>query len=353
MEQIKAKQHGGSSGRGMYTTPRARSRAGVTLLELLLVMALLASIFGAGLGVFSALDVEQRQAAGVVKEVLRAARNSALTHRAPARVRIDDKLGTLEAMRLDVIGTWSFEPTEIADEVVGAFELNGRSIGGRWIENGWIGSALSFTTGGVLEIPVQIEPNWDLSEGFLIELTLRREAEGGGRLLRIGDTLGVDVGGAGELRAWIVPAIVGEDMDSRAGGRIVFETASGSIPVGRWVRLRFSYDRKGVELSADSIPLARVAEDRPLWKLDGPLILSDEQRPFPGAVDALIVSAVIVGQPQQLPLSVRIASAPDEVRFGPDGALDHTVHEGPVALELEFESGVREVITVGVYGTIE
>ncbi len=353
MERILGKERGEFPGVGGGRAPGACSRAGVTLLELLLVMALLATIFGAGLGVFAGLDVEQRQAAGVVREVLRAARNSSLTHRAPARVRIDDKLGTLEAMRLDVIGTWAFEPTEIADEVVGAFELNGRSLGGRWIEDGWIGSALSFAGEGVVEIPVQVEPNWDLSEGFLIELTVRREAEGGGRLLRIGETLGVDVGGAGELRAWIVPATMGENIDPRAGGRIVFETAAGSVPVGRWVRLRFSYDRKSVELSADSIPLARVEEDRPLWKLDGPLILSDEQRPFPGAVDALVVSAIAVGQPQQLPLSVRISSAPPEVRFGPDGALDHTAHEGPVALELEFESGAREVITVGVYGTIE
>ena len=54
-----------------------RRTVGVTLLELLLVMMILAVVVGGGLGMFAALDLGKRQAAGIVKNVLRSAQNSA------------------------------------------------------------------------------------------------------------------------------------------------------------------------------------------------------------------------------------------------------------------------------------
>ena len=328
-------------------------RAGVTLLELLLVMGLIATVFGAGLGAFAALDVQERQAVGVVKEALRTARNSALGRQVPAHVSIDAAAGTLQPARSLVIGTWAFERGDASDLVAGAFGIDGIAAGGAWIEDGWIGDGLDLSDDGLVEIPVRGLPSWDLSEGFSIELAVRRDDVGGGRLLRIGDTLGIDVGAAGEVRAWFVARLDVDGLMPREGGRVILETDPGVVPPARWVRLRFSYDRRQLELVADSIPRARSEEERAVWELDGPLILSDEDRPFPGAVDSLVVSAVAVEEVLELPDTVRIAEAPPELRFAANGALERTSHPTPVDIVLEFEDGSRETVTIGVYGTIE
>ena len=353
----------------MSAHSRRRCRAGVTLIELLIVMGLLATVFGVGLGAFAALDVEQRQAAGVVKETLRAARGAALSFRTPARVRIDSGSGSLEASRLEVIGTWAFERGPVASQVAGAFGLDGLAEGGAWTSDGWIGDALSLAGDGRVEVPIRGHSEWDFRDGFSIRIAVRRDDTGGGHLLRIGRTLGLDVGARGELRAWIVPALDGSvargggtDAEAtgsvhpnggRAGGRVVLETEAGVVPPGQWVRLRFSYDRRAMELAADSIPRARRELEQPVWVLDGPLVLSDEERPFPGAVDALVISAMVVDEPRHLPDSVHFGAVPKEVRFGPDGSLERPFHTGPVELQLEFDEGGTEVITVGIYGTIE
>lgn len=329
------------------------SRAGITLLELLLVMGLLATVFGAGLGLFAALDLEQRQAAGVVKEALRTARESALSRQAPARVRVDAAAGTLEPMRLLVIGTWAFERGDVPGQVEGAFGLDGAATGGTWVEDGWIGDALSLAGDGLVEIPVQDEPDWDLRDGFRIELALRRDDTGGGRLLRLGGAVGLDVGAAGGVRAWFTPVLEEEGDVPRAAGRVQIESDPAVVPPGRWVRLVLAYDRRTLTLIADGVPRVELEETRPVWTIDDFLVLSDEDRPFPGTVDSLVVSAMAVDQPLRLPESVRLEGAPPEVRFGPDGALERGAHDGPVELTLVFEGGTRETITVGVYGTIE
>jgi len=330
-----------------------QAAAGLTLLELLLVMAILGTVFGVGLGMFAALDVEQRQAAGVVKEALRTARNSALTRQAPASVRIDAAAGTLRPGRLMVIGTWAFEPGTDPELVEGAFGLNGRADGARWVEDGWIGNALDLSEQGTVEVPVDDDPAWDLCDGFAIELAVHRTDTGGGRLLRIGDTLRVEVGAGGEVRAWFVAADTSAGASSRPGGRIQLEAPAGTVPPGQWVRLRYAYDGRRVELVADRVPRARMDCDEAVWELDGPLILSDDDRPFPGAVDSLVVGAVVVDEELALPETVRLAVSPPEVCFTADGSLDRAVHEGPVRLQLAFEDDRTETITVGVYGTIE
>lgn len=336
----------------MKTEPLRRgARAGVTLLELLLVMMILGVVMGGGLGLFAALDLGRRQAVGLVRNVVRTAQNTAIAGRAPARVRIDRAAGTLTAEALQVVGTWHFEDRSLR----GAFGLDGESRGVEFVEDGYLGDALSFSgkTGALAEIPVQRSPSFDLSRGFSVACAVRKAPAGAGWLLRLGTVVGIRVNDAGEVEGRFATQVV-EEGEPERGGDVLVRSPEGVLPPERWVRLRLEYDRVALVLFVDDVPVARVEESAPVWGIDGPLALSDEARPFTGEIDCLVVAVVVADEAGQLPDGVRLPEdAPAEVRFDAGGSLDRRLHQGPVVLRLDFDDGTSEVVTIGVYGTVE
>ena len=126
-----------------HRQPTANSavRCGVTLLELVLVMFILAIAVGGGLGMFAALDYGKAQAAGVVKNTLRAAQNTAIATQAPARVRIDREKRQLWPEMLRVVGTWHFENKRLQ----GGNGMLGSANPELFVPDGYIGDAISFT----------------------------------------------------------------------------------------------------------------------------------------------------------------------------------------------------------------
>src|SRR5262245_66514213 len=97
----------------MTTRAVTGARAGMTLLELLLVMFVLALVLGSGVGLFASYDLGKKQAPGLVRNVLRNAQNTAIASSAPARARIDKAAGTIRAESLITVGTYSFEGKSI------------------------------------------------------------------------------------------------------------------------------------------------------------------------------------------------------------------------------------------------
>ena len=61
-----------------------RGRAGMTLIELLIVMGLVAMILGVGLGALAGIDTGSGPAVALVNSSLRSANNWAVARRAPA-----------------------------------------------------------------------------------------------------------------------------------------------------------------------------------------------------------------------------------------------------------------------------
>ncbi len=324
----------------------------MTLVELLMVMALIGLLLGAGVGMLTSIDVGQRAATGLVQNVIRSARNSAIARGAPARVRFDAASGTLVAEAMEVVGTWHFETERLA----GAFGHDGVNSGGVLVEDGWIGKALSFAGQGAsfAEFPVQSDPSFEFSQGFALECALRVEEPGGGRLVSLGGSLGIDVTGSLGVRGWFLPVVTDTAGIERAGGKVYADAPPGSLRPGQWHRVRYEYDRRIARVLIDEVELGRVPIEAPVWKLEGPMLLGDPQRGFPGSLDNLVVGAVAASEEIPLPDTVRFApDVPPVVRFDAGGHLDREVHQRPIEFHLEFEAGHRIPLRIGMYGTVE
>ena len=329
-----------------------RAGRGVTLLELLLVMAILGIALGAGVGMFATLDLGKQQARGMVKNVLRSAQNSAIARQAPARVRIDAERGVMIAESLEVVGTWHFERNSVA----GASGLDGSVSGGTlFIEDGFLGDGLYFDgrVGTWAEIPIQIDPAFDFRDGFSIECALRRDGSGGGQALAIPLVAGIDIGADGRVRGWFTPRVF-EKGQEKPGGRIFVDTEPGVAVAGRWTRVKLEYDRAQLRIHVDGVPRASFAESAPVWTVEDALELGGKQHPFQGALDNLVIGCVVASEEVPLPETVRFSpDSPTEVNFAAGGGLDRDRHPEPLILTLEYDDGTERMLFVGTYGTVD
>ena len=337
----------------MKRTIYLRRSSGFTLIELIVVMGILAMLFGMGVGMLTNLNPGKRAALGLVQNIVRSAHNSANARRAPARVRLDPQKNTLRASGMDVAGTWQFE-TEGLD---GSSGFDGVCLGGRIIDDGFLGKALSFAgtpAGSHAEIPLQQDPGFDLREGFQIQCALRLESPSGGRILDFGSVASLECKSDGSLRAWFKPEVVSASGVVSAGGMVAVDSASGLLAPGPWMRIEITYDRRLLRLLVNGVEAARAAADGPVCKLQGPLVIGDVRTPFPGAIDALSILAVVDNTEVKLPKTVNFApDVPREIVFSADGALDREVHAGPLSIGLEYDDGSKARVLVNIYGTVE
>jgi hypothetical protein len=256
-----------------------------------------------------------------------------------------------------VVGTWHFEDLPVR----GAFGLEGALLGGRLVDDGFQGRGLSFVgepSRSKVEIPVQGDPAWNLRDGFALRVALRPYSGGathaGGAVLALGESAGIETTGLGAVRAWIAAEASDERGDLRRGGKIPVETLPRSLVDDRWSVVEVQYDRRSLRLWVDGVLAASVEEIAPVWKLDGPLVLSPSSVPWPGTIDSLVVSCVTARDEARLPSGVEFA--PDtaaEILFAPGGGLDRDKHREPVRIALAFDDGRKANVVVNAYGTVE
>lgn len=338
----------------MRTPDRSRPRRGLTLLELLLVMALLGTILGVGLGAFASLDLAGARAGSIVVGALREARGAALARRAPAHVRIDPDGRRLVASGLSVLGTWQFETEDLA----GAPPVSASSTGARLAE-GWLGRALELggTPGSHAAFALDEDPAFDFTHGFALECALAPDAPLSAHVVSVGGAFGLFARADGGLRAWFAPRAPRDQGAARvppSGARVVIDSAPGVAPVGRFALARASFDGRRFALAVDGVVVAETEEEAAVARLAGPLVLGGGEHPFAGRVDRLVLSAWVEGAEHVLPEGARIAGdAPREVAFDASGALDRSRHPEPLELVVEREEGRAERVRVGAWGTIE
>jgi hypothetical protein len=327
----------------------------MTLLELLLVIFVLALVLGGGLGVFANLDLGKRQAAGLVRNVLRSAQNTAIASAAPARVRIDKARNALWAESLTTIGTYHFE-----DRSLTGFGPAGTAEPEHFDEHGFVGACFrpAGELGAKAEIPLERDPACDFTHGFALECAILRESESNGRVFTMGGsespTVALEINTNGALRARMRTRAGDSAASDQPGGSVILQSEPELVPVGRWVKVRMRYDRARFELLLDGALVDAEEEESFVWRVDEPLVLSDPSLPFPGRIDNLVIAAMVVGDPSFLPETVLFApDVPPVVQFAASGGLDRERHRDPPRIGLDYKDGSREIVTVGFYGTVE
>jgi len=329
------------------------ARSGMTLIELLVVMGLIALVLGAGLGALAGIETGSGPAVAVVNSSLRSANNWAVARRAPARVTFDAETNTIHAEGLDVIGTWHFETVPPR----GAFGLNGSMENIDLHPEGYLGKAMDLenaVSGGGYFVPVQSSPTFDLSSGFQIAFAAMPTDNGSGRVLSIGESVGVELTSSGAVKAHFMGELRDENGAVTPTGKVQAETSPGLLRVGSWSRILVSYDQSELVIFVEGVPAARTPDVAWVVKVEGPLVVGGARRQWPGRIDSLVVSAVAAEEEVQLPEGVSFTeTAPKEVVFAAGGGLDRRVHSEPVRFSLEFADSTTEVIEVGVYGTVQ
>ncbi|MEM8712284.1 MAG: hypothetical protein AAGG01_15140, partial [Planctomycetota bacterium] len=320
------------------------------------VMALLGTILGVGLGTFATFDPGRRAARGLVANALRQARNEAVAHRAPARVRIDPGTRSVTTQGTIVAGTWRFETTDLE----GARGVSGfvRNFPGEFLsDDGFVGRALDLDLGerGAKAIfDLGDEPLFRVRKGFRLACALRPKRLARCQILDFGGVVIMDGHPDGSISFEVVTRQVDELGRATPGEKIIVRTTPGAVEAARWSQVEVRYDGRWLSALANGVPVAMRQESRDLWDVEGPLIIGGDRDVYDGRVDDLVIVAVREGETFVLPSSVAFdATEPFEVLFDEGGSLDPVAHARPVEIGLRFEDGTRDSLVVQTYGTVE
>jgi hypothetical protein len=322
---------------------------GATLLELLIVMTIIATLLGLGVGVFNNLATADRLASGQVQDAMRAARLFALREGAPASVVIDPGegpgYGVVYGLGLRSVGNWHFE-----DENGSGWPVPARHDPDSLIEDGVIGSALSVGVGQGLAIS---DPPARLDSPFGFGLDVYVRPEGEARPMTLLERPG----------CWAV-RLDGEDLLEVTvmleNGKELEEhrrSTTARLPRDRFSRLTVVCDGRSLHIAIDGTRVGvdtRFDRRRQVAVSRGSPVRSGLGiEAFVGAFDELRLGAVITGEHEPLPAEVTLEGAARMLRLDRFGHLDPAHHSAPVVVS--FLSGVpqrRTSVEFGLLGSV-
>lgn len=319
---------------------RRRSRAGVTLIEILAVLMILSLLMGLGVAVLrnANKDLGVRAAAGRIVTILRGAHEHARAENSPAWVVFTVQEPTAAALTRETVGMWHFE-----EDGAGAFG-KGPTVNGPLIAPGRVGMCYRFrrTTETIDLGPIPIQSP---DQGLSLEMWFWR-APGGGKsvLCSAGFPLEVVLEAGGRVNA----RVLGVTLNS---GDIV-------VPRESWVHLMVFHNGREARLFINGAEV-RGAAGPPQWTKPGPLVIGATKDGLVGLVDEVRLCLIVKRDIYRLPAQVEFEFPPslrpvnDEVvvAFDTAGRLDSTRHAGPVTFKVKSTAD-EQSITVTAQGMI-
>jgi competence protein ComGC len=324
------------------TANRPSIKLGMTLLELLVVMALMVTLLGLSASIYVQMSkrFKDQGAAASLELVLRQARNAALAANAPAFVELDAAEQRVVGWRYRTVGLWHFESMDEYGRSPGAYHeatLRGAKI----FKEGKIGKCAQL--GPRAYVDLGASPEYDLVDGGYLEAWVRLPAgylfTGEDYIFYKKNSYYLKIGRGGTLLA-------------NAGQHGDLKSLNYRVCAGRWLKLAFAWDRHSTHILVDDAVVGRALGSKPLVS-DHPLLIGHEDSgDVPLLVDEVRVMAAEPAVPLELPASCTLQhnTAPwDAIYFAADGTLDMHYHPGPVSVSL-LDSAKKRTVTVSMLG---
>jgi len=311
-------------------------RSGITLIELVVVIALMSLMLAVGVGVWIRFRQNStgQEAHARLAAMARRARVFALEESAESRMILDVKNRSFRAEGLRLLGMWQMEGASdqrnkpglevgFAGRELSAVGAIYRTAAGRPVD-GYRGGGVFLTEASSL---FMTDPAFVFPAGGELSCYLRpeRDSKVSGRRQSIftrGKELQFFINIQGELEA--------------RSGSATFSTGH-RLAVGRWSHVKFSFGPAELSVAVDGVVRGRLSPgDLPSRKEDGlPIVLGGDgegQFPFVGTVDEPAIRRMVREEPYTLPGHIELVAPTPEVRFAPDGMLDRRYHAGPVRM---------------------
>lgn len=342
--------------------PQLRERElGLTLMELLTVVAILTVIFGVSVAVYRKVGVTYSlpASASQTSSVVRAARNLSVSAGIPSKVFVNcqEDRHSIAAFGFKLVANWHFEDVEDEVEDGTLLSRDRAMLGGRrdkalvqgdvYVAPGKIGRGLYFGDGGAvaadhvprfhspvgvsLEAWVQFDP-LDLNSDALYAVVSKPGSY----------ELGVTGDGAVYMSLWGA-----EEAGGNADGEYFAHSEPGLVPFNRWTHLRGSYDGLELTIEVDGVAVEWFPAEYELvhpdeWpappsRIPGPdsyLSVSRADRVFMGTIDEVKVRIALEPRVFELPSGVFFLGDSQTIRFDSRGSLDPLHHREPVVIRL-------------------
>jgi prepilin-type N-terminal cleavage/methylation domain-containing protein len=334
----------------MSSRVRAGRASGYTLLELMVTMAIAASLMAMGIGAF--LTMGKRTAAenalASMQSMLVGVRNS--SSKFPAMMVVDPKAGTIQGLAQEVRQELHFDPRAVEgqSEPVWADGIEGCTCDmlGNTKEptSGRVGGALRLGGG---KVDCGTYAPYDVTDGLTIEVWMKpTDPVGAVDLVTKGDALRIRLEGANRITASV--AVKAE----HGAEKVAVSATIPPIRLNQWTGVRFSYDRTRLVIATD-VGLGfveRGAKDETRRLVPSPEAALGVGG-FAGLLDDFRFAGVHSTEPITMPAGVKLVGDKPVVLHFRDGRLDPASHLGAQRVALEY-AGRRTTLEIAINGML-
>lgn len=359
-----------------------RLRAGITLMELIVVIVILGIILGFAVYIFqsSAKNLSVPAAQTQVKSMIKFARDASRLNNSPSWVVIDTKQRSCALLVKEIVGQWHLEAKN-GRKVAGAFGRDADLKGPVAVVPGKIGNAVQLTNRSSIVCPEV--PIYHPKQGFAIEFWMYRDHSDArqmlatvGRMIRI------------ELRktsyyvrpcTWCGKTIESDAKKCPLCGRdpikvnpvqregMLLSAKVGTLEVHNldplapyhWYKVEFLYAAGEARLYLNDV-LVGADTGTVDWSQSAPLVFGSGANGYQGVVDELTLSLIVPrevyalaqGVQFEFDQAVRLSKAGEcVVHFDKEGRLDSSKHSGPVTFKIKSQTEEASV-TVELSGGV-